>query len=540
MNKIDLGVTLNMKLIRSRYVDPDAPLVAPNNILPYSARTSSGREKPIEFWGEMGVRSKQQVKNLADISLRSMGIGQVAQGNEKEELRKQFSHLEELDLAGNLLSDWDSHVLEILRLFPSLKCVSFASNRIQDMPQTLNKWNSTQVTSQLRILNLNKCSIRSFQTLISMDKLCPNLEELYIAYANLSDMAVKADTNDDSATSFDVVGFQKLKLLDCSACHLSQWDDQIRRLRLLPNLHTLILDENKISHICSHQDEIDFLNLSHLQIGGTDIQSWSEIEHLAQFSKLKTLRFRNCPLTNEIGSSEARAQTIARLTTIEILNGSTISCKERLESERRYVSVVAKELVDIAAKLESSEKNNIDERKQKIYKKYPRFEELIAKHKETMLAAQSSSLGFGTISQNAVNITVVSMHPDSCTQEPLQKRLPGNLKIERLKMMCARAFGLNAELQRLDFRAEGDPFPTELDDDENTLSYYGVRDGMEILMNEIDLKAKKREEKNELNLHRLRIDEQEKSSNTLQALQQSKMRTNTASIEKSAVILDQS
>jgi len=37
--------------------------------------------------------------------------------------------------------------------------------------------------------------------------------------------------------------------------------------------------------------------------------------------------------------------------------------------------------------------------------------------------------------------------------------------------------------------AQDDPFPIALDDDENPLSYYGVSDGTEILMNEVDAKS---------------------------------------------------
>lgn len=40
---------------------------------------------------------------------------------------------------------------------------------------------------------------------------------------------------------------------------------------------------------------------------------------------------------------------------------------------------------------------------------------------------------------------------------------------------------------------QSDAFPMELDNDENTLSYYGVCDGAQILMNEIDLEAKRRD-----------------------------------------------
>ena len=60
---------LTPELMRSRYVKPDAELIAPGNLLPHVARTSSGREKPIEFWGEVKIRGRQQLEVVEEISL---------------------------------------------------------------------------------------------------------------------------------------------------------------------------------------------------------------------------------------------------------------------------------------------------------------------------------------------------------------------------------------------------------------------------------------------------------------------------------------
>ena len=123
--KLDLGVTLDPELMQSKYVDMDAPVVAPNNILPHTARTAGGRDKPIEFLGEMNIRKRQQLSDLDKISLRSLGISRAC----LDESMARFQHLKEIDLAGNLLSDWDT-VFTILGQFPSLgKCqFSFQSN----------------------------------------------------------------------------------------------------------------------------------------------------------------------------------------------------------------------------------------------------------------------------------------------------------------------------------------------------------------------------------------------------------------------------
>ena len=50
-------------------------------------------------------------------------------------------------------------------------------------------------------------------------------------------------------------------------------------------------------------------------------------------------------------------------------------------------------------------------------------------------------------------------------------------------------------------------------------------------MNEVDLKAKEREEKREIELHDKRIEEQEMSSNTLQMLHKSEIRAHSIAAE---------
>jgi Leucine-rich repeat (LRR) protein len=456
LNKIDLGVELSLKLIQSRYVDPDAPLVAPNNILPYSARTSSGRNKPIEFLGEMKVRKRQQLEDLDDISLRSMGISKCANGDERELLTNTFQHLKELDLAGNLFSDWND-LFEVLLTFPQVEWLSFASNKIHDIPLHLETKQGG--FGHLRVLNLNKCSIESFRTIEILDKICPNIEELCIAFSDLSDMSER-DPDDLSSMVTPLNGFRQLKLLDCSSCNLDSWADQVHRLAHLPKLKTLILDDNLLSDPVIEESKSEFYALENLQIAGTAIESWTGIQSLSNLHNLKTFRFRKCPLTDAIGSGEARAGTIARLPLIQVLNASQISAKERLEAERRYVSSVSREILQIKNQTHFSNKDGnelsaIDAfNKLGLNERYPRFEELVVKHKESMIVGQSSFVGEGSISNNALNVTIVSMAAESCTSEPLVKRLPASLKIGRLKTMCARAFGLDVELQILHFRSE--------------------------------------------------------------------------------------
>ena len=64
-----------------------------------------------------------------------------------------------------------------------------------------------------------------------------------------------------------------------------------------------------------------------------------------------------------------------------------------------------------------------------------------------------------------------------------------------------------------------DAFPVELDNDENALRYYGVCDGVEILMNEIDVGAQNRESQRLAEEKERMISEQELEVSVMQEWQ---------------------
>merc|ERR1712028_56752 len=110
LRKLDFGVTLTKKLLRQKYVDMNAPIIAPNNVLSHTATTASGHEKSIEFLGELKIRRRQQLENIDKISLRREGISNVVDvvaNEEEDDDMIDLQHIKEIDLAGNLFSDWD-------------------------------------------------------------------------------------------------------------------------------------------------------------------------------------------------------------------------------------------------------------------------------------------------------------------------------------------------------------------------------------------------------------------------------------------------
>jgi Leucine-rich repeat (LRR) protein len=121
----------------------------------------------------------------------------------------------------------------------------------------------------------------------------------------------------------------------------------------------------------------------------------------------------------------------------------------------------------------------------KLQAVFPRYFMLAARY--DLHAPTARDVGAAsTIGASAVAVTLRSMAGSSCMLEPEKKRLPLNMTVLAVKQLAARLFKNDPSLQRLSFRDTPGAYPSLLDDDSKTLSYYAVCDGGEILIEEID------------------------------------------------------
>lgn len=423
ISKIDTGIPLNLSVLQTKYVEPDAPLVAPKNILPHSALTSSGREKKIELYGEMELRERQRVDTLSRISLRNMGVSSI------DPTFQALTRVLDLDLGGNLLCDWNI-LPGILRAFPNLTCLSLAANRLGDLQQSPGV-----VHVRLSHLNVCSCGVKSFVTIQNLNEIFPCMEQLCVAGNDLSDLA-----------SVEVVyGFRKLCRLDVSSCCLTSWNSQIKKFSDLPCLESLLINYNPIAFIPLWTDDGKFRRLKNLSLAGILVDDWKNLQGLQSLPSVESLSLRDTPLTSSIGVSEARFMIIARFPFITVVNSSPISVKERSEAEKRYVMHVAQELL-LTDKL-GMDKDHF------LATNHPQFFRLMEQFQQDMIL-QGNRFGGENLTSYTVNVTITSLASESCEKEPLQKRLPTSLTVGRLKALCARAFGLDFDLQVLHCKSE--------------------------------------------------------------------------------------
>ena len=74
LSKYDLRHRIiQRRAILDKFVMMSSPVIAPNNVLPHTASTSSAKEKPIEFYDELQIRARQQLDVIGKIPLRNLG-----------------------------------------------------------------------------------------------------------------------------------------------------------------------------------------------------------------------------------------------------------------------------------------------------------------------------------------------------------------------------------------------------------------------------------------------------------------------------------
>lgn len=464
--KVDIGVDLALAL-EQNYVAIDAPLLAPENVLTGQfAQTCKGGKKPIEFFGEEKIRVRQQVAEIDTCTLREAGISRCGSTSALTQLA---GHVISLDLKANLLSEW-TEIACISKALPKLQTLAIAQNRL--IPMSIPAQMSIQgAFPVLRCLVINSCGLQSWQQIQILEAHMPMLEELYAADNNFSDLCEIAGEK--------VRGFSGLKVLDLSECRLST-SQQVHALSALPKLESLSLNHNPLTSASA-----PFPCVTLLQIHGTSLANWSDIDALSSIPHLSSLRIGGCPVTAGLSAWEARAAIVARLPNITKVNGSPVSARERAEAEKTYLRTIAREAM---LALKAGVSNEEWERTvQKIHPQYKRLTELWG-----TAGARSTDNTNGvssSLSNDMVMVTLRSAASDSCTKDPVSKKLPSGLSVGKLKQLLKRLFGLDMDLQVLymsteESKKEGAP-PVCLEDEGQPLSFYGVCDMCQITMDEV-------------------------------------------------------
>jgi len=546
-NKLNRGTSF-MAVLHRRYVGPDAPLEAPNQVFEGAyANTSKGGQKAIEFLGEKKIRARQQIGTLTKVSMRGEHVAWAG-----EEEVQEASHLVEVDVQGNLWSDWEE-LGKLARQLPRLEILHLNSNLMRPLQAPVEEGESLRRSFLgLRVLVLNNCGLSGWKTVMHLEECLPCLEEVGLARneglggekggREKMKEAIEARRERTEGGGGLHALFHKLKSLDLSGTGLGDWREEVALFMGLPELRILSLNENEIEGVGSGEEggggggaaaattatssPYGFKNLQAIHLSYNRISSWSSIDALTHFPSLTSLRFASNPLTRGMGQGEARQLLIARVPTLTRVNGAEISVKERIDAERSYIRRVNRELNRVEGEKgggseggreggrEGRVATNLTQTKAAYLKKeHPRWLSLVQQHGEIASWAVGgegggAGVGTGTLAKGMMLVTLVSMASGSMTLPPVEKKIPGTLTVGQLKLLFSKLFKLEMGLQVLYYKSDARAPPSVLDEDEESLGYFGLTSGSVIYMNERDLRQEAREDESRREAERERMEAQ--------------------------------
>ena len=516
-NKVNVGYSF-VQALQERYVPKDAPSITSetDKTLPDAfVVTSKGNTKAIELLGEDKIRKWQQIESIDKVAIRNANISSIG-----EEIKGLAGHFVEVDLQDNLLYKWND-VAFLTNEIEGLQTLLLHGNRMESLTSSILTDINTSYPSafnSLRTLALNACKISSWSSILLLQPHLKTLEQLYLSRNDLNDLPIifdSVDREEDIAlsstlpdtistvfTTMDVndkentdsnVGksndnfldasiWPTLKVLDISNCGLTEWS-QVNYFKNLNSLEELLVDGNEITkvHRCDKENG-GFVSLSRLSISSSKLDSWKSVDNLASFPCISNLRVSHIPLFAGKGASEVRPEVIGRMVNLSFFNGSGISPRERTDSEKLYLRRILKDVED-ATQLGRP----LDDKA--IFLLHPRHQALKDQHGADLLPMGNMAAG-GSMSAELLSVTFqnLAFGATNSSYEPIVKKLPASLTLEKTKMMVKQLFNVDPEVQLLSLRCYKDSPPVLLDDDQVSLAYYGCINGAEIFINEIDEK----------------------------------------------------
>ncbi|KAJ8323829.1 hypothetical protein QVD99_007018 [Batrachochytrium dendrobatidis] len=406
------------------------------------------------------------------------GLGISCCGSTQQELdavRQSCASVVDLDLSRNLLSSW-SAVAEIVAQMPKLKSLRLSGNRFASV--------SASDTVDLTCVFASITQMTLMSTLICFEQLerivswFPNMNELYLGSNRLLSLQT-------TASGF-VQGLDHLTVLNLENNSLSKWSD-VQRLGKLASLKTLNLSDNKFQVIEPNvltTSEPLFAHLTAISLNNNLIDSWSSIHALNSYPALVDVRIKRNPITTIATQEEqqSHAQTIkpngnlvsytrsdlfwiavGRLERVTLLNGSTVSDRDRLNGELFYLSEAAKALAL------SSDPSLFDTI-------HPRYTALCKVHGTPTLAPTA-------LLSNALKDRLLKLILHHCESgRIIEKKFPATITVRAIKPLLIRLFKINTLhtdhanvmvtwVSAVDGRTE------ILKDDLKELAYYDVVSG---------------------------------------------------------------
>ncbi|XP_051157145.1 tubulin-specific chaperone cofactor E-like protein [Leptopilina boulardi] len=321
-------------------------------------------------------------------------------GNDDEKLRNKCKNVEELDLAQNKFSQWNE-VFGILQHMPKIKFVNLSFNylskeleikdgnydqlknlvlngtrvswtsvqglinllkNLEELHLSLNEYKNVDIdhenqenqNSLVKKLHFTGNPIEHWLEILKLGYVFPHLESLVLAECPIASLNLSHECCNLIDKDSQKQQQQQKEVLDVSEdetnMNQSSLDQSTKsdynQQYLLENTPPFVQNEtyNKMEHERNSSEKAShdsFKMLKFLNVNNTLLSTWNDVEKLAKFPALKSLRMQNCPLfesPQEYTEHERRQLLIARLPNVETLNGGgVISSQEREDAERAFI-----------------------------------------------------------------------------------------------------------------------------------------------------------------------------------------------------------
>jgi len=408
-------------------------------------------------------KEQSQIKKLKTASVRSLGV--TGRGENDLDLGSELPSLRDLDLSDSLVTNWSELVGIINDL--QLDTIDLSGNLVD-----MDTWDQDcplMPTLTHLVLGSMLYSGYSWSQILTLTTKMPSLAVLQIHHNNIS-----------SIPPFDINHLPNITEIDLDGNNLSDWS-QIEPLSLLPQLQHLRLNSNKLSNI--NIESGTFIKLESLQLIDNCIASWKNIGSLDQI-QLGQLRFRNNPVISACKDEEiARQMTIARISSLKFLNGTSINQSERKWAEIDYLKTFGQKWIAIS-KIENSEEKQTS--LQEFLQEHNRYDSIVKIYGEP-------EPGDGAKVDTSIKASLLRLKirsPDIIGSAETVKKIPSSMNVRALRALLTRLYKTQAGGNKLRISlvscnngSNGDKEQeVEIDNDMRDISFYSVSDGDSLLV----------------------------------------------------------
>ncbi|KAJ3787316.1 hypothetical protein GGU10DRAFT_374062 [Lentinula aff. detonsa] len=375
---------------------------------------------------------RNKLANLGRIREVSLENEFVSRVDEPGSIRETCPNVHGLDLSSSLLSTWNV-VADIAIELPVLQRLALkfvfslmssiqhftplpSRNRFAEVPlDTLKITNSFQ---SLTDLQLNGC-LMSWRQIQHVTSFMPKLVSVELGSNQLCELEYDDIPNPHSS----------IRNINLEGNKCKDWTCICRSLCTYKHLDRVILTANEIDSIPPLTD-VSFVlkELKHISLSSNNINSWNDLDALPIWCpSLTSLSVIGNPLV-ESGDEVrySRPFIIARIPTLEILDSTAVSARERTDSELLYLSYISRRF--------SGSNISITQ----LMREHPRWKELSNKH-GTTLSVSESVTHQDRLSSKLIEVQVQKMFA-STPSEISEWTIPTSIRV--LPTMSLKVFEL--------------------------------------------------------------------------------------------------